>query len=66
MELLATQSAASLLKWINNKISLSVRSIWFTEENTFIAATSVKSENDSAYSVERKIKQVPKRRRTEM
>ena len=49
-----------------NEITFSVRSIWFTDENTFTAATAVNSQNDRyigpTRSVEIKIKQVPKRR----
>jgi len=54
------QRSQQLLKWFSNEIS--VLSIWFTDENTFTAATPLNSQNDSAYSIERKIKQVPKRR----
>ena len=56
-----------LLKRFQNEIS--ERSIWFAIENAFTAATPFNSQNESAYSVERKIKQAPKRRhyiRTEL
>jgi len=56
------QRSQQLLKWFHNEIS--VRSIWFTDKTTFKAATPVNSQHDSAYSVERNIKQVSKRRRT--
>ena len=37
----------------------SVRSIWFTDEETFTLATPVNSQNDRVYSEARKKNQVP-------
>jgi len=59
LEFLATSQ--QLLKWFPSEIN--VRSVWFTDEKTLTAATPFNSQHDSAYSVERKIKQVSKRRR---
>jgi len=54
------QRSQQLLKRLHNEIT--VRSIWFrpTGENTFKATMPVNSQHDtgSAYSLERKIKQV--------